>query len=700
MKIFICCNPTIKSNLVRRQKIFIMKKVSRIIYLVFLAVMILSLSGCGSDDDEPAYGPDTERLMVLSSRVFEVGKSYRIYRGDRVSAWNYEEAKLCSSKYYVAPEVGDEFVTMNLQFRDPISDDVPMLITKADDDTKVLFYYNPSGTGTDTSTQYGNILLWGGMSQQLKYSGFGVSGASVPLSSVQPANVNLSDSDEEIVIVLDAENETAEINSDGVKEYEYVWHADPEHKNEYFTKGKSGTKELSEAEMLNEIQEEVELSEGVYIARDIRYTPNTIKFTATAKKDEDTEFVAYYSDEVSNQVSASLGSGFEGPYIFATLPQNRSLNGNQQAPQAQAASDVVNTDIDAFETMTHSAEEAYNNPVLHIVKSGTYRLKGTWHGQIWVEVGENEDDKVALILDGVEISCDVAPAIVFREVYECGPASNVISFDVGGILYSDDGYANAGAIISIASGSTNNITGSNVYRILQADKKSSATKIDGSDISDQKKLYKMDGAVYSFMSMIIGAEDNRGRGTGTLNIKSTTYEGLGTEMHLLVDSGILKITAEDDGINVNKDNVSVFTMDGGSLTVISKYGDGIDSNGDIIINGGTLDITAAQDSIELNSNGDGPLDADGGIYIGEKVTYSHRAYSDQDGNNGQNNDGETNMKAHVNIYDQQSGAVIFRIDYSNPFHDDDDTPRYADDESDIFLLEHKVNNFGDVRLVR
>ena len=675
-----------------------MKKFARIIYFIFMAVMILSLSGCGSDDDEQAKGPDTQRLMVLSSRVFEVGEGYRIYRGDRVAAWNYEEAKLCDSQYYVAPELNEEFTTMNLQFRDPISHDVPLIITKANDDTKVLFYYNPNGTGTDTTTDYGNILLWGGMNQQLKYSGFGVYGASVPAPSVNPAIIDLRDSDEEVVIVLNAESETARINSSDVEEYDYVWHADPDHKNEYFTKGRNGTQELSEAEMLSEIQEDVELSEGVYVARDIRYTPNTINFTSTAKKDEDTEFVAYYSDEVSKQAAEKLGSGYEGPYIFATLPQNRGQNGNPPTPPeqtAQKASDVVNTDIDAFATMTHSAEDAYNNPVIHIVKSGTYRLKGTWHGQIWVEVGENEDDKVALILDGLEISCDVAPAIVFKEVYECGPTSNVVSFDVGGILYSDDGYANAGAIISIASGSTNNVTGSNVYRILQADKKSSATKIDGSDISDQKKLYKMDGAVYSFMSMIIGAEDNRSG--GTLNIKSTTYEGLGTEMHLLVDSGIIKVTAEDDGINVNEDNTSVFVMDGGSLTVISKYGDGIDSNGDIIVNNGNLDITAVQDSDEFNSQGDGPLDADGNVYISPSVTYTHRAYSGQNDNDNNNHD---DTQTHINIYDQTSGAVIFRIDYSTPFHDDEETPREAENESDVFLLEHKVNSFGDVRLVR
>ena len=673
-----------------------MKKFARILYFLFIAVMILSLTGCGSDDDEQSYGPDTQRLMVLSSRVFEVGGSYRIYRGDRVVAWNMDEQKRCSSQYYVAPEVGNEFVAMNLQFRDPISADVPMIITKANDDTSVLFYYNPDGTGIDTTTDYGRIWISGGMNQQLKYSGFGVSGASI-----MPAAVDIDTSDE-VVVILDAENKTAKINSVDVDEHDYVWHADPNHRTEYFTKGINGTQELSEAEMLSEIQEEVELSEGVYIARDIRYTPNTINFTSTAKKDEDTEFVAYYSDEISSQVAAELGSGFEGPYIFATLPNNQGQQpgpgGNQQPPAAQAASDVVNTDIDAFATMTHSAEEAYNNPVLHIVKSGTYRLKGTWHGQIWVEVGENEDDKVALILDGVDISCDVAPAVIFKEVYECGPTENIVSFDVSGNMHNET-QTNAGAIVIIAQGSTNNITGSNVYRMLQADKKSSATKVDGSDISDQKKLYKMDGALYSAMSMVIGAEENRGG--GRLNITSTTYEGIESEMHLLVDSGIIKVTAEDDGINTNEDNTSVFTMDGGSLTVISKNGDGIDSNGYIVINNGTLDITSAQDSDQLNAQGDGPIDADLGVYMSDNVTYTHQAYTgNTEDTDATETDTSTGSKAPVTIKDE-SGSVIFRINYTTPFSTSENDEFYniqADGESDVFLLEQKVNNFGDVRI--
>ena len=73
--------------------------------------------------------------------------------------------------------------------------------------------------------------------------------------------------------------------------------------------------------------------------------------------------------------------------------------------------------------------------------------------------------------------------------------------------------------------------------------------------------------------MVIGGGS---KGNGTLSITSSSYEGLDTEMHLTIVGGSIDITAPDDGINVNEDYVSVFTLDGGTLSVTSTGGDGID----------------------------------------------------------------------------------------------------------------------------
>lgn len=73
----------------------------------------------------------------------------------------------------------------------------------------------------------------------------------------------------------------------------------------------------------------------------------------------------------------------------------------------------------------HTAEEAAAHTVVHITKAGTYALSGTLsRGQIAVDLGEGAEDDpaavVTLVLDGVDITCKVAPAVIFYNVYECG----------------------------------------------------------------------------------------------------------------------------------------------------------------------------------------------------------------------------------------------------------------------------------------
>ena len=73
----------------------------------------------------------------------------------------------------------------------------------------------------------------------------------------------------------------------------------------------------------------------------------------------------------------------------------------------------------------HTEEEAAENTVITIAAPGTYRVTGSIsRGQIAVDLGEGswEDETavVNLILDGADITCTVAPAIVVYNGYECG----------------------------------------------------------------------------------------------------------------------------------------------------------------------------------------------------------------------------------------------------------------------------------------
>ncbi len=249
----------------------------------------------------------------------------------------------------------------------------------------------------------------------------------------------------------------------------------------------------------------------------------------------------------------------------------------------------------------HTEEEAALHTCVTITQAGTYRISGTLsYGQIAVDLGEDSRTDptavVTLILDNANVTCTIAPALIFYNVYECDTAWTAYDND------ETDSYeasatqdtSAAGANVILADGSVNNFTGSHVARIYK-------------DNGDQKKLYKYDGAFYSVQSMNIDGEE---AGDGVLNIVGDN-EGLNSEQHLTINGGKINIQSQDDGINTNEDGISVTTINGGSLHIVAglgSEGDGIDSNGFLVINGGVVIALA-------NPQSDSGLDSDMGSYI-------------------------------------------------------------------------------------
>ena len=244
---------------------------------------------------------------------------------------------------------------------------------------------------------------------------------------------------------------------------------------------------------------------------------------------------------------------------------------------------------DGEEWEMHSREEAAAHLVVNITAPGTYRVTGKLdRGQIRVDLGENAasnpDAVVNLILDGVEITCTVAPAIVFQNVYECD-----------GNWSQDKAKPNvdttaAGANLILEENSRNILNGSHVAKIYK-------------DKEGEKKLWKQDGAVYSYMSLNV-------YGPGALEINADN-EGLDTELHLSIFGGDITIRSGNDGINTNEDGVSVTAIHGGNLRILAglgEEGDGIDSNGYLVIYGGNVVSSAHPAS-------DAGLDSDLGSFI-------------------------------------------------------------------------------------
>lgn len=293
----------------------------------------------------------------------------------------------------------------------------------------------------------------------------------------------------------------------------------------------------------------------------------------------------------------------------------KAISGSAQDP-VYAANDIVfyleGQDFtygegEAWEE--HSQSEADAHTVVHIAQPGTYRISGTLSkGQIAVDLGEdaveNPEAKVTLILDNVDITCSVAPAVIFYHVYECG------SGDADSATAQVD-TTGAGANVIIADNSTNVIRGSHVARIY----KSYELSEDGTEVVDSKKLHKYDGAFYSKQSMnITGGEAD----TGILSIFGDN-EGLNSELHLTINGGWIIIDAGNDGINTNEDNVSVTTINGGKVHIHANgstgEGDGIDSNGWLVINGGEIIAQSSGISADAGLDSDMGTTVNGGTVI-------------------------------------------------------------------------------------
>lgn len=313
----------------------------------------------------------------------------------------------------------------------------------------------------------------------------------------------------------------------------------------------------------------------------------------------------------SSDVSFQTDTGAEQALVLSD--EETTLNGQSIFSDSEAPV-TVSHDIIYYQSGTgsdygegaeeeaHTAEEAQAHTVVTIRQPGTYRVSGSLSaGQLAVDLGENArtdpEAVVTLILDNVDITCTVAPAVIFYNVYEC---------DTQWVSYQENGTEEeynapstvdtsaAGANIILADGSNNTIQGSHVAKIYQE--------------GTTDKLHKYDGAFYSRMSMNISSE---AEGTGVLGITADN-EGLDSELHLTINGGTINIQSQDDGINTNEDGVSVTTINGGTVQInagLGTEGDGIDSNGFLVINGGNVYTMANEKSP------DGGIDADQDIII-------------------------------------------------------------------------------------
>lgn len=235
--------------------------------------------------------------------------------------------------------------------------------------------------------------------------------------------------------------------------------------------------------------------------------------------------------------------------------------------------------------------EESNNKVLHINEEGTYALSGNWNGQINIDLGEesieDKNKKVILILNNVSINCDVAPAIIVENAYE--------------------DKNNPGIEIVVNNNTDNYISGKNTFRMLKTKYKDDGT---------QKSLRKNDASIASSVSILFTGDKN-----SHLEINSS-YEGIGSDMHISLVGGNYVINSYDDAINANNDEVSQILLKDVSMVLnasLGQEGDGVDSNGSIIIDNSDIAINHVE---KPNHHFDSKL---GVTYKSGKIIYDGKA---------------------------------------------------------------------------
>ena len=165
-----------------------------------------------------------------------------------------------------------------------------------------------------------------------------------------------------------------------------------------------------------------------------------------------------------------------------------------------------------------------------ITGAGDYIFTGKLSdGQIYVDA--DTEDKVTLVLNGVDINCNYGPAILINQSKKC--------------------------TVKVKEGSVNNL-------------------------SDSAKDKAYDGVIFSNDTI-------RVKGKGTLNINAGNAHGIASDDDVIFENSVCNITSNKSGIHAN-DNI---TISGGTLS-ITAGSNGLKSKDSITINGGTSFITGGK----------------------------------------------------------------------------------------------------------
>lgn len=359
----------------------------------------------------------------------------------------------------------------------------------------------------------------------------------------------------------------------------------------------------------------------------------------------------------SYTVSAAAASSDESTTDFITDAfSKRDLAGTYDTDEAIAIT------LNGGSASADGSGVSVSGSVVTITEAGTYILSGTLDNG-YVVVNVSKEDKVQLVLNGVDINSDTFAPIyvasadkVFITLAEGtensltngGSFAAIDDNNIDAVIFSkDDLTLNGSGSLTIVSPAGHGVSAKDelvitggTYVITAAKHGVEANDIlaisDGSitvkagkdgihvenDDDDTLGNICIEGGSFSITCVDDGIHANTLLviDGGTFSI--TAAEGL-EATYITINDGEIAISASDDGINAAKKSTAytpTVEINGGSITIAMGQGDtdGVDSNGNIIINGGTVTLTGSS-----SFDYDGTAELNGGTIIvnGQQLNY-------------------------------------------------------------------------------
>ena len=222
-----------------------------------------------------------------------------------------------------------------------------------------------------------------------------------------------------------------------------------------------------------------------------------------------------------------------------------------------------------------------------ITAEGVYVLSGSAKN-VTIVVDAGDEDKVQLVLDGLNVTNDDSPVIYVKnadKVFVTTAEGTENTLSVTG-TFTADGSTNTDAVIFSRDDLV--LNGLGTLNISSTD--------NGVSCKDDLKIT---GGVLnvSAADACIEANDSISVADGTITVKSSKKDGLHAENEdddkegwIYICGGTLNVTAADDGIHA----VSIIQIDGGTINVTAA--EGIEATW-VQINDGEITISATDDGI-------------------------------------------------------------------------------------------------------